>query len=117
MFQLVCSQIVQQEAAAGDPSAAAERLALIQSLPMLTIAPDVDALAADLVRKVPLPKRAQTDALHVAIAATNGVDYLLTWNCRHLTNALLRSRIERVCRDNNFEPPIICTPAELMDAP
>jgi hypothetical protein len=115
MFELVCSEIVEREAAAGDPSAAAERLKLIQTLPMLSISSEVEVLAADLVRKIPLPKRARTDALHVAIATTNGVDYLLTWNCRHLTNAVLRARIERVCWDNNFEPPVICTPAELME--
>jgi predicted nucleic acid-binding protein len=116
-FELVCSEVVEREAAAGDPLAAAERIKVIRTIQMLAIAPKTDVLAADLVAKVRLPSRARTDALHVAIAATNGVDYLLTWNCRHLTNAVFRPRIERVCRDNGLEPPTICTPADLMEMP
>jgi hypothetical protein len=54
------------------------------------------------------------DAFHIAIAAVNGVDYLLTWNCKHIANATLRGRIEKVCRDAGYEPPIICTPEELV---
>ncbi|HEX4055282.1 MAG TPA: type II toxin-antitoxin system VapC family toxin [Tepidisphaeraceae bacterium] len=114
-FELVCSEIVEREAAAGDSSAAAERLRVIRSIPMLAISHDADILAADIIAKVPLAQHAQTDALHVAIAATNGVDYLLTWNCRHLTNAVLRPRIEKVCRDNGLQPPTICTPPDLME--
>jgi hypothetical protein len=72
-------------------------------------------LAETLAREVPLPAKAITDAVHVAVAATNGMDYLLTWNCRHLANALLRSRIEDVCRQQGYEPPVICTPQELME--
>jgi hypothetical protein len=61
-----------------------------------------------------LPAKAAADALHVALAATNGVEYLLTWNCTHLANAVLRPRIERVCRRAGVEPPQLCTPEELM---
>jgi len=63
-----------------------------------------------------LPPRGQPDALHVAIAATSGIQYLLTWNCRHLADAILRPRIEAVCRSQGVEPPIICTPLELLEA-
>ena len=55
------------------------------------------------------------DALHVAIATAHGMDYLLTWNCTPIANAALRSRIESICRAQGFEPPIICTPLELME--
>lgn len=115
-FELVCSELVQQEAAAGDPAAAADRLKVLADLRVLVATPDAAALAVDLITRLQLPPRAQPDALHVAIAATNGVDYLLTWNCRHLSNAVLRPRIEWVCRDNHLEPPVICTPPELMEA-
>ena len=64
---------------------------------------------------VPLPDKADVDALHVAVATVHGVDYLLTWNCKHIANATLRHQIETVCRDHGFEPPTICTPQELME--
>ena len=54
-------------------------------------------------------------AAHVGIAAVNSVDYLLTWNLRHIANAAVRSRIERACRKAGYEPPVICTPNELME--
>lgn len=76
---------------------------------------DVAALAEKLVKELPLLERAVTDAVQVAIAATNGMDYLLTWNCKHLANATLRSKIEDVCREQGYEPPVICTPQELME--
>ena len=59
--------------------------------------------------------QAEVDALHVAIAVVNGIDYLLTWNCKHLANALLRNKIETVSRNFGYEPPVICTPEELME--
>ena len=70
-------------------------------------------MAAALVAALKLPPRVAVDALHIAVSAVNGVNYLLTWNCTHLANAALRGRIEGVCRDHGFEPPVICTPHEL----
>ena len=55
------------------------------------------------------------DALHIAIAVTNGVEYLLTWNCPHLANAAMRREIERICRARGYEPVMICTPEELLE--
>ena len=55
------------------------------------------------------------DAAHIAIAAANGVEYLVTWNFRHIANAVTRPRIESVCRQAGFESPVICTPEELME--
>lgn len=71
------------------------------------------ALASSLITEQALPVQAAQDALHLAIACVHGMEYLLTWNCTHLANARLRSRIERVCRDAGYVPPIICTPEEL----
>ena len=61
-----------------------------------------------------LPTKARADALHIAVAAVNGMDFLLTWNCTHIANAALRPRIEEICRAAGFEPPVICTPLELL---
>ena len=114
-FQLVASELVEREASAGDPTAAAERLKAMADIQMLAITSAAEVLTDKIIRKLNFSTRAQPDALHVAVAATNGIDYLLTWNCRHLTNAVLRPRIESVCRENGYEPPILCTPPELME--
>ncbi len=55
------------------------------------------------------------DALHISVAAVNGIEYLLTWNCKHIANPSLRPRIERLCREMRYEPPVICTPQELLE--
>ncbi len=114
-FELFVSQTVLEEIAGGDQEAAQQRLSVIESLPLLEITEEAIALAKDLVRLGRLPEKAAVDALHIAIAVTNKVDYLLTWNCKHLANAALRSRIERVCRARGYDPVVICTPEELLE--
>ena len=115
LFELVCSELVVQEASAGDPTAAAERLKALTGLRVLVPSDAAAELAGRLISEIRLPTRAQADALHVGIAATNGIDYLLTWNCRHLSNAVLRPRIESVCRAAGYDPPTICEPRQLME--
>ena len=74
-----------------------------------------DSLATALIAAKAIPVTEPRDAFHIAIAATNGVKYLLAWNFKHIANATLRKRIESVCRDSGFEPPTICTPEELLE--
>jgi predicted nucleic acid-binding protein len=114
-FDLFVSVLVLDEAAAGDPSAAAERLKALAGIPEIEITEDVAALAARLLDQVSLPDKALVDALHIATAAVGGMDYLLTWNCAHIANPAFRSRIEAVIRFVGREPPIICTPQELLE--
>jgi hypothetical protein len=75
---------------------------------------EVADLAAALIEGVPLPPKAGADAANIAVAAYHGVDFLLTWNSTHIANAELRPRVERVCRQRGYSPPILCTPDELM---
>ena len=82
---------------------------------MLALSPAASALAEQLVQQGPLPENAAADALHIGIATVNGMDYLLTWNCAHIANAAMRQRIEAVCRASGYQPPILCTPEELME--
>jgi hypothetical protein len=112
-WELFISELVVRECEAGDPEAAAARLEALDGLPLLEHAETVETLARALLDQVPLPERATADALHIALAAAHGMDYLLTWNCTHIANATLRGRIEQVCRDAGLEPPTICTPVEL----
>jgi hypothetical protein len=114
-YELLISRFVVDECSKGDPTAAQERLVFVQALPLLQVTDDVNALAAGLVRGVPLPAKATVDAYHISVAAVNGIEYLLTWNCRHIANPSLRPRIERICRGMGNEPPVICTPRELME--
>jgi hypothetical protein len=115
-YDLFVSEAVVTECGAGDPQAAQERLDLIADVTVVDISDEAEALADDLVKQVPLPARAEVDALHIAIAAVNGMDYLLTWNCTHIANAALLHRIEAACRSAGLEPPVICTPQQLMEA-
>ncbi len=115
-YDVFISQLVIEECSEGDPSAAAERLEAVKYLDLLQSTNDVDDLAGALIAAKAVPASEPCDAFHIAIAAVNGVDYLLTWNYKHIANATLRSRIEQVCRDAGFEPPIICTPDELVGA-
>ncbi|QYK46895.1 MAG: type II toxin-antitoxin system VapC family toxin [Phycisphaeraceae bacterium] len=109
-FELVISD----EASAGDPDAAARRLKFLSGLRVLRPT-DADAsLAQALVARLSLPRRAAIDALHIAIAAANNVQYLLTWNCSHIANAVHRPGIQSVCVESGLSPPLICTPQELM---
>ena len=114
-FSVYVSRFVVGECAAGDSVAAAERLRVLAYVPLLEVTTDVESLAAAILEEVPLPPRAATDALHIAVAAVNGVEYLLTWNCRHIANPALRPRIESEYRKIGFEPPVICTPHELLE--
>ena len=112
-FRLVISQVVWDECQGGDPVAANERLHEIDFIPLLEITDEAHDLADHLMATGAVPKSEPRDALHIAIAAVHGIQYLTTWNFKHIANATLRSRIEAVCRDAGFEPPIICTPEEL----
>lgn len=113
-FELRVSSLVLLECGAGDSDAAALRLAALDGVPVLAQTPEAETLADALLREVPLPAKAAADALHIAVAAVNGVAYLLTWNCTHIANATLRPRIEATCRQLGYEPPVICTPKELL---
>ena len=112
-FDLYASRLVVEECQAGDPQAAADRMAALAGVPLLELIPEVASLAEVLVRGVPLPAQATADAIHIAITAVHGVDYLVTWNCTHIANVALRSRIQAVCRAAGYEPPLICTPEEM----
>jgi predicted nucleic acid-binding protein len=105
--------MVLDECAAGDPSAAQERLDAIDGLPRLDMTDEAHDLASALTLSGAIPPSEPRDALHIAIAAVHGIQYLVTWNFKHIANATLRGLIESVCRDNGFEPPIICTPEEI----
>jgi hypothetical protein len=113
-YDLFVSRFVVDECSGGDPVAARERSVYLEGIPILEVPREADSLAESLLAGVPLPRKAATDALHISAAAVNGIEYLLTWNCKHIANPSFRPGIERVCRERGYEPPVICTPQELM---
>jgi hypothetical protein len=113
-YDLYISQLVVEEASAGDREAARKRIETIQSFTRLDITDQVTMFGKRLVAGIPLPAKARADSLHIAVAAVNGMDFLLTWNCAHIANAAMRPRIDKICREMGCEPPIICTPLELL---
>lgn len=114
-FTLYTSQLVLQEAAGGNAEMAAARLEALSALPALGVTDEAASLSKALISAGAPPAEAPEDALHIAISVVNGLEYLLTWNCRHIANAAMRRTIERVCRAEGFEPTILCTPEELLD--
>jgi hypothetical protein len=112
-FECVVSDLVLEEAAQGDPNAAARRLRVAEGLAVLPYSSDVQVLATRIVDAGAMPRKAMADAFHVAYAALAGVEFLLTWNCTHIANAVMRPRVESLCRSLGYVPPTICTPDEL----
>lgn len=113
-FRLVISQVVLDEISAGDESEARKRLDLVKSIEVLGASADAETLTAAIVEAGVLPEKAVRDAAHIAVATVHGVEYLLTWNCRHLANAQISRRVGRICSERGFVMPTICTPEELF---
>ena len=112
-FELFSSQLVIQESSAGDAAVAQTRLQLLSDISLVEVNVDCVSLARALVERGPIPEKAAVDALHIAIATVHGMDYLLTWNCKHIANAEMQTAVSRICRSAGYEPPVICTPEEL----
>lgn len=113
-FEMYISQLVVDEAKAGDADAVRERMKVIESLPLLDITSEVEALAAALLASRVIPQKAATDAAHIAIATVHGLDFLMTWNCAHIANANIARKLANICRQYGYECPVICTPEELL---
>lgn len=107
-FELFTSELVIDE------DAARRRLSYIDELPVLNITPLSISLAQQLLDEGAMPAKAFGDALHVALAVVHGMDYLLTWNCRHIANAQTKPSARRLCVGRGLSFPEICTPQELM---
>lgn len=113
-YEFVVSDIVISEILRGDAVAAQRRFGVVTNLTILDISPDVDKLAQDLIDAGALPHQARSDAQHIACAAVNSIDYLVSWNYKHIVNEIKRQFINEVCRAAEFQPPTICTPIEII---
>ena len=113
-YDLCISQIVLDEAAAGDSEAAQRRMAVIDTFPLLDLTFEVDGLAETIMQSGLLPASASRDAVHIAVTAVHQVHFLLTWNCRHIANATIFRDLQHVIISAGYDMPVICTPEELL---
>jgi predicted nucleic acid-binding protein len=115
-LKLFTSELVLAEAEAGDAHAAEKRVAILKDIPVLAITGQAKELAERLLAEGGMPQQAEADALHIAIASLHGMDYLLTWNCRHIDNAATKPLIRSICAIAGYTCPEICTPLELLSS-
>ena len=113
-FQLYSSQAVVKEPSQGDAAIASQRLAILQNFPLLDLNQSVLDLAQQFLGRSNLPAKADVDAVHIAAATVHGMDYLLTWNCKHIANAQIQRKLAEISLDFGYELPILCTPYELL---
>lgn len=114
LYEVLTSQLVLDEASAGDAEAAARRLELLQSFPVIPVNSEVELIADAIITRSMMPPSARLDALHVATAALAGVQYLLTQNCKHIANAHELPRVYRLLDELGLAGMLICTPAEFL---
>ena len=113
-FILYTSEAVLDEVAQGDAEISAQRLEILRDFPLLALNQTVQDLAAQFLARSSLPPKAKVDAIHIAAATIHGMDYLLTWNCKHIANAQIQGKLAEISLDFGYVLPILCTPNELM---
>jgi hypothetical protein len=113
--ELFVSAEVRDELSDPDYPLCSQALELIQGVPLLAMTEDVAGLARLLVRDKVMPAPVAGDAVHVASATVWAMDYMLSWNVRHLANINKVEHLRRVCRRVGYAPPLILTPDLLWD--
>jgi predicted nucleic acid-binding protein len=114
-FEGHVSTLVHEEARRGDPEQARRRIEALSSLPVLDIDQEAQALAEQILAAKAVPVEYPDDALHMAAAAVNGMDLLVTWNFAHLNNPVARVKMRQVVEDNGYRCPEACSPEELLE--
>ena len=113
-YSLYVSALVLEECQRGESEAVKRRQDALSTIPLVGTVDRTAELAEALISKGPIPAQYPEDALHIALAATNNMDYLLTWNFRHINNARTKSDVANVIALLGYDCPVICTPEELM---
>jgi len=112
-YEVYISALVEEEISSGDPIAAQQRIQAVTSIPSVAISPEAQILSASLIASKAMPPSCVEDAMHIAIAATQGTEYLLTWNFKHINNAETKSLIAKIVETSGYLCPILCSPEEL----
>ena len=116
-YELFVSEAVLEEIRAGDSSAAARRMELVRDLPILVLTERVRTLTRTYSARLALPPQAPTDVVHIAFAVAYEMDYIVTWNCKHIANGHVIRRLMETNRELSLPTPIIVTPEELLEQP
>lgn len=111
-FEIFISALVEEEISRGDAEAARSRLEMVADVASIAITPQAEELAEQLIISNAVPNSNIEDALHIAIAAAQGMGYLLTWNFKHINNAQSRATITMVVEDHGYICPEMCSPEE-----
>ena len=112
-FDLYVSMLVFDETSRGDATAAQKRVEILDSVTLLPVTREMAILAERLLDATAVPRTSYEDAVHIAAATVSGMDYLLTWSCKHIANAATMPKIYKVCGEANYRCPVICTPDQL----
>jgi hypothetical protein len=108
------SLFVNQEISRGDEEAARKRIQAVKDLPVLEINDEIQKLAEKYFIELEIPEKAKLDAAHLAVAVWHEMDYLLSWNCRHIVSGRVKKSLEEINATLNLKTPVLCTPEELM---
>lgn len=87
---------------------------MLNGLPLVELNQAVRNLSAQFLLRSNLPAKASDDAVYIAAATVHRLDYLLTWNCKHIANAQIQRKLAEVSLDFGYQLPVICTPYELL---
>jgi len=114
-FDVYISEVVVEEAAAGNKESAEQRLNELKGFPYLELTEKVEKIAQIYMEKLGIPQKALRDAAHLAVASVHNIDYLVTWNCVHLANGEIIKKLLKINEKLSIKTPVICTPEELME--
>jgi predicted nucleic acid-binding protein len=114
-FDCYISQIVIEEISLGDKNAALKRINAIQNIPDLGYNSEVENLAFQYFKLLGIPEKAKLDTFHLAYAVLYNIDFLLSWNCKHIANAMINSKLRDFNNNNSLFVPFLCTPQELLE--
>ncbi len=113
-YELLISEAVIAECSQGDKEQSKRRLEVIRGIKVLSLSDKVIELADVYHKLLSIPEKSRVDSLHLAIVVIHEIDYLLTWNCKHMAHGEIKTKIHYYNKQNNLFEPVILTPYELM---
>ncbi len=114
-FDCYISQFVIDEISSGDPLASKKRLEVVQDLSELQVNFEIQKLGNNYLNKLKIPEKSKLDAFHLAIAVWYNIDYMISWNCKHIANAVINKKLFEINNNLGLNTPILCTPLELLE--
>jgi predicted nucleic acid-binding protein len=116
-FDLYISAVVLDEVTQGNPDAAERRRSIVADMKLLEMLAAVEDLKAEYSEKLPIPDKALADCYHLALASWHGMDYLVSWNMKHIVNGDVILTVQELNAARGIRTPLICTPEELVEDP